>query len=600
RYEPAQQNFTIVDLPLPRRGITQLELPYVWNLVPLRLVPEDVVEYYAEVYDNDTVSGPKTARSETYLLRLPSLEEVFTDLNKGHEASMDELQRSLLDAKDLKEKIESINQDLKKNKEIDWQQQKKMEEIAQRYQELQKKLENVQSQLDDIVQQMQQQNVLSHETLEKYLELQQLFEELNSDELQKALRQMQQAMQNVNREQLQQALQHLTFSEERFRQSIERTMNLLKRIQIEQKLDEVKKRAQEIAESQDQLKNETGGETDDRRRQEELARQQEDLKRKQDDLEREARNLQDRMEEFFTEMPAEKLERLLDELAGEQIGKRMEQAAGQMKSGQSQHAQMTQEEIRRLLQQFAQSLEGLQQEMLQQQSQHAINELRRAINNLLQLSKRKEEIHDQARSAPPNSPQLRQNAQDQMRVMQDLGNVINALGELSQRSFAVTPEMGKTIGEAIARMQNAMKALDVRSGQTAAQEQGSAMGSLNRAATHVQNSLQAMMESSGGGGGMGGLMQQLQQMAEQQMGINLQSRQMGEGMSPEERAMEAARLAAEQGAVQQSLEQLSREAQSAEEGRRILGDLDRIAEEMQEVVRNLEQNNINPETVQRQ
>ena len=45
-----------------------------------------------------------------------------------------------------------------------------MEEMAKQYQEVQKKLDEVHSHIEQMTQQMQQQNVLSKETLEKYLE----------------------------------------------------------------------------------------------------------------------------------------------------------------------------------------------------------------------------------------------------------------------------------------------------------------------------------------------------------------------------------------------------------------------------------------------
>jgi len=241
-------------------------------------------------------------------------------------------------------------------------------------------------------------------------------------------------------------------------------------------------------------------------------------------------------------------------------------------------------------------MEEMQQEMLQQQSQYVVNELRKASSNILELSKDEEALKQQSQSAHQNSPQLRQNAQDQLQAMQDLNNVVKGLGELSQKSFAVTPEMGKAIGEALARMNSAMHALDMRNGSTASQEQEQAMAALNRAAMQVQNALQAMMQ--GGGGGAGGLMQQLQRMADQQMSINMQTQQIG-GMS-QQQAAEAARLAKEQGAIRKSLEELDREAQQSNEQKKILGDLQKIAEEMNEVIRNLEQNNVNPETIKRQ
>ncbi len=211
----------------------------------------------------------------------------------------------------------------------------------------------------------------------------------------------------------------------------------------------------------------------------------------------------------------------------------------------------------------------MQQEMLQQQAQYVMNELRKAINNILELSKDEEALKQQSQSAPQNSPQLRQNAQDQQRAIQDLNNVIKGLSELSQKSFAVTPEMGKAIGEALTRMNNAMRALDIRNGGMASQEQRQAMAALNRAAMQVQNALQSMMQGGSGGGGAGSLLQQLQMMAGQQMSINMQTQQMG-GMSPQQ-AAEASRLAKEQGAIQKSLEELNREAQQSGEQTEIAG-----------------------------
>jgi len=50
-------------------------------------------------------------------------------------------------------------------------------------------------------------------------------------------------------DQLRQAMQQVQFSEEAFRQSIERTMELLKRIQVEQKMDEMVKRRERTPET---------------------------------------------------------------------------------------------------------------------------------------------------------------------------------------------------------------------------------------------------------------------------------------------------------------------------------------------------------------
>ena len=120
RYEQAQENYSYAGIPDAVSG-TIAEIPFTWNLSALHLAPEDVVEYFAEVFDNDVVGGPKSGRSELFTLRLPSLDEIFTDAGKEQERSADELQQTLEEAKKLKNDMESLNRDLKNNKDPDWQ-----------------------------------------------------------------------------------------------------------------------------------------------------------------------------------------------------------------------------------------------------------------------------------------------------------------------------------------------------------------------------------------------------------------------------------------------------------------------------------------------
>ncbi|HET9130642.1 MAG TPA: DUF4175 family protein, partial [Terriglobia bacterium] len=118
RYEGPQKDYSYRDVPLPQGRLTQADVPYLWDLSTMNLVPEDVVEYFAEVSDNDVIKGPKSARSDLYQLRLPSLQEVFSDANKEHDQSLSHIKEAVEEAKQLREDIESINNDIKQNKDI--------------------------------------------------------------------------------------------------------------------------------------------------------------------------------------------------------------------------------------------------------------------------------------------------------------------------------------------------------------------------------------------------------------------------------------------------------------------------------------------------
>jgi hypothetical protein len=91
-------------------------------------------------------------------------------------------------------------------------------------------------------------------------------------------------------------------------------------------------------------------------------------------------------------------------------------------------------------------------------------------------------------------------------------------------------------------------------------------------------------------------------MAGEQEGINQQTQKLGnQGSLSAEQQAEMGRIAGEQGTVQKSLEQLQKEQQQMTGGRKnTLGDLNKIAEDMQSVINDMRNNNVNPETIRRQ
>src|SRR5690606_11861609 len=113
---------------------------------------------------------------------------------------------------------------------------------------------------------------------------------------------------------------------------------------------------------------------------------------------------------------------------------------------------------------------------------------------------------------------------------------------------AITPEMGKALGNAQREMMKSIQSLQNRNGNIASLSQGESMKSLNEAASLLKGAMESMMQGSGQGGMMS-LMQQLQKMSGQQMGLNnmtqmLQQMQQGK-LTPQQQA-ELQRLSQQQ------------------------------------------------------
>jgi hypothetical protein len=595
RSAPVEEHPSYRDLPLPPATGTELLVPFTWVLDSLNLVPEDVVQYYAEVFDNDQVSGPKSALSASYLLRYPSADEVFAEVDQQHERAMEDLQEALKQAEEGKRSLEELKQDLKKEQEKpDWQDRKRAEDLAKKYEDLGKSMKEVSSTVDSMLSRMKKNQLLSPQTLEKYEELQQLLQEMNSPELQEAMKKLQQSLQQLSLDQLKQALQNFSLSEEDFRKSIDRTLSLLKRIQIEQKIDEMIKRAETMASRQEELrhrlerapsKEQTAATADD----------QEALSKDATALRRELDALKEKMEQFPGDMPLEETEKARQQLSDGKLEEQLKEVAADVRAMQSERAEEGQRQAEQTLTDVARQMREAKRVMEQNQQRQILNALRRVQKDLLELSRREESLRNSTGGLEQNAPGYREQAEGQMEALQDLSAVLDRLGGLSKKTFSVSPEMGRSLGEAMRQMGGAMQSLDQRNGAAAAQQQTSAMASLNESAMQVQSAINGMMQAGGQGMGMAGFLARLQGLTSQQEGVNRQT----QGLTPQQ-AEAMGRLAAEQGAVRKSLEQLAREASNAGELSKLLGDLQKVAEEMREVQTDLAQGEVNPETLRKQ
>jgi hypothetical protein len=616
KYEEPSKDYSSIDLPVGAAGraedpggadagIGRREVRFRWDLSKMSLVPEDVVGYYAEVLDNDNVSGPKSARTPSFLLRLPSLEEVLADVDKSSDRSVEEMQKMSEELQTLKESLDELNREVKKQRDrVDWQQQKKAEQLAQRYEQLRQKAEKQARETEDLVRKMDENNLLSETTLQKYQELQKLMEELNSDELKEALKKLQESMKQMTPEQMRDAMNKLSTSEEQFRKSLERTVELLKRIQIEQKLDELIRRAGDLKEREESISKKAADDAA-KRETERLSQEQKDLSKDAQSLEKESSELGTKMEDFAKEMPASEMNKASESLKQNAVPQKMQSSASKMEAGQMQEARSDQQEASKDLTEFQKQMEEVRDALREKQQQQIVNEMKRQMQNLVDLSKNQEAVKDETSTMETNSQRFRDAARQQQETREGLTSVASAMSELSKKTFAVGPEMGREIGNAMKQMSDAMDQMEQRNPGESSRRQREAMGSMNRAAMMMQGALDGMMNGEGQMG-MAGLMGRLGQMSGQQQGINEGTQQAAgqgqggqNGMTAEQMAAYG-RLAGQQGELGKSLQQLSQEAKESGDLSKILGDLDRVAQEMQEVQTNLSQGNVNPEVMQKQ
>ncbi len=597
----SEDNFITTKITINKTELEQ-NVFYNWDFSTLQLKEKDVVSFYLEIFDNDNINGPKSTKSEIFKIRVPSLDELFMQAEISQNDAVENLTETLKESEKLKKDLKEISDELKQNKEkIDWNEKEKIEQSVEKFKELTKKVSDIQQNIDKMKQEMMQNNLLSEETMKKYNELQNLMDELNSDALQKALEKMQKTLQQLNRNQVQDNLENFAADEETFKKSIERTLNLLKRIQIEQKVDEVIKRTEKLTKDIEKLAEETKQKEKNNNEinNKDLTNEQKNIDDQLKNLQKELDKLTEKMKEI-KDMPQKKMSDINENFEKQNNTKTSQKMREELQKNDFQKAMQQMQKLSSNMNSTKQQMQKLKEQMQMQNQQMVMQDMMKTINDLISTSKEEEALQQKTEQNKFRPSQLPQMAKEQMELSQGLENILKQMSKLSQKTFAITPEMGKSLGKAKQAMKEAINGLQNRNGNQASVKQSDAMKSLNEAAMLMQNSLQQMMQGGGQGNGMMSLMQQLQKLSQQQMGLNKLTQQLKQGQLSMQQQAAMQRLAQEQSRIQKSLNELNKEAKQSGESKKIASNLEKVLEDMKEVISGLNTQKINDDLINKQ
>ena len=693
RFGATMPTFESIEIPLDNRYELDQETSFRWllnQMTELDPVPGDAIEYYLQVWDNDSVSRFKSTKSATHLLRLPSLAEQYSELDQKQDDVQEEMEDLLRNTTDIKDQFNELRDELQNKPENDWEDQRQLEQIKEKQEELESRVESLNQSFEDMSQQMEDNNLVSDETQQLYEEMQQVLEEINSPELMDALKDLQEAMQDLNLQQMQESMNSFQFNEDQYQQRLERTLELFKKLRIQQDMEEIAQRAEALAEQQEQLQEETEalkqeqmqedgapeaegeqqegeqqegpqqeasqqeeasenanesdqenqegeqqannesqeseaqenmeqqGENESQEndaqengsenqqspsRQEELAKQQELSKEEMEAIEKKLEEILSRMEEAEN-MPLDEMQQMNEQIQQQDIPENMQENADELRNNELNDAQQGQQQMQQQLQQMQQQMQQMQQGMQGQQMQVNMAGLRRALSDILTLSQLQEGLREDLRDLAPDSPTIRQVAQDQVEMSASLRVVSDSLQQLSKDIPQMTREVQQHAGDAMREMGSAVEAMTDRVANRASGHQKESMMHLNELALLLSDLLNEMMNSQGSGGGnmsMQQMIQQLQDAAQQQQQLNQQIQQMlnesqGNRLT-QDMQNRLRQLSAQQEQIRSQIKQLSR---NRELRRQVMGDLNRIAEQMEETIRELQDSRQNRKTVERQ
>ena len=579
---------------------TQGEINFNWDIEPLRLMPSDYVAYYFELADNDAVGGPKISKSRTYIARLPSLEEIIAQTEAEYNQNVDQTEEYLRQHRDLSERLKNIARKFEQEKnngdsKLPWQHQKELQDIAEKEEEISRQLNQTADKMNELIDKMQESRFAGRELLEKLAEIQKLYEEVATPEMREARLKLLEALKRMDQQMLDQALKDYQMSQEELMKRLDRTIALLKKMQIEQKIDAMTEMARELTEKQIDVNENTSESSTERLPS--LAPAEDKVKKGLGNLKKEAGKLREMLKEFAYSQ-ADDADKFCSAVENSDAGENMQNMMDKLSAMKKDESL---DEGRQALAKLMNMLDQLQQgqaKMCKGGGAEMAQKMRHAINDINYLSNNQEELIDRTGEIKGNSEVLRDIAGQQQILRESVTGLSRRIEELGKESPFLAAGLHGMVNYSLGNIDLAIDKLTNRRSTDAIGYQREALWSLNRAALNMLDALEQQNQCNKGGS-CDNPSQKMESLCMQQQKLNQQTQsqcQNPNNMGPGgQEAMK--RLAAEQGAIQKSLQELEQEFGQSRE---VLGRLDAVAEDMQKVVDQLSSGEVGHETIDRQ
>jgi len=402
---------------------------FYWDLDTLNLWPGQQIEYYFEVWDNDEVNGNKPTKSNPMYFKIPSLDEIQKATNEATDKVQNEISQTVQQSEAIQNQLEQAKADMFNKKELNWADKKKIKDLLQKQQELQKKAEQISKENEKKNQKQWEFQKKDSALMDKQQQLQNLFNELASDSLKKKLEDLQKMLDKMDKNQVQQELEKLSLNNQDMKKELERTLELFKQLEFQQKLSQNIQRMDSLANKQQKLSEQTKAKNSSN----------EELQKKQDALNKDFQNLSKDMQDM--EKKNSELEEPTSYKNPEQEQKNVQEqqqnSKQELANKQNTKASQSQQNASKGMEKMAQEMESQQAAMQQQQEEVNATALRAILNNLVQLSFSQEDLMKQVSSqsnARLNQTSFTEAAKKQNEMEDNAKTIEDSLYNLSKKS----------------------------------------------------------------------------------------------------------------------------------------------------------------------
>ncbi|MES2479007.1 MAG: hypothetical protein V4561_07965 [Bacteroidota bacterium] len=464
---------------------------HYFDVASVGLKPGEQLNYYVEAWDNDAVHGSKSSRSEMMSYRAFDARQIDSAISKSAQQINSGLSNSAKQNEQMQEEMQSLQSKMLQSNQMDWQQKQALQDLAKLQQKMKNNLEQTKKRFEEQIKQTEQKNI-SEELKEKQEALKEQMDNLLNKELKEQMKKLQELMQKLNKEQSVQQLQQLQEENKLFSMDLERMQELMKKLEMQLKMENMADKMEQLAQKQSDLRKETDVAKKDAK---ELAKKQNELKSElKEALKKDMQEMKDLNKEAKQKQDLSK-----EEQQGEKASEEMQKSEDQLDESQNSNSSKSQSKAAQNLQDMAESLRKKSGGMEMEEIEMNIKAVRQILTNLMRLSFDQEQLIKSVKSTPANSPLFLTNLEKQNNLHANSFVIRDSLFSLSKKLIKLSATVNKETNQLEKNMRSAIASLEQRQIPDAATRQQYVMTHTNNLALILNEILSNLMEEQSNG-----------------------------------------------------------------------------------------------------
>jgi len=417
------------------RNLSDQEFYFSFDFVELEK-PEGTISYYFSVTDNDIINGFKTTTSDNFIFEFPDREQMLASDKEQFDKLEKQVEESRELAKDIQDDLKNLQLKNMDSNVSEWEKSQMVSDIVSKQNKLEQLYDQIKKDNENLNNYMNSFNEQNEAMAEKQKQIEELLEEVFTDELKKLMEEFNKLAEEFDSKKLNELSKEMDLTFEDLQKQLDRNLEMLRKMKIEQNLQNVIDQVNKVAKEEEKLAQEVIEEKNYEEVKEQIENHQEDLKQLEEQLQdalemnkelEEPMNFDDFDEDF------------------EEVDKSIENSKKELDKKNKKKSGSSLKNTSEKLQNMAFGMQQMLDMNSMEQNMENIDNLKQILSNLIFLSFSQEEVLSNLNGISAKDPSLIQLNQNQKKILDQSKIVKDSLYSLAMRTPQITSMVNKEL-----------------------------------------------------------------------------------------------------------------------------------------------------------